>query len=724
MTSRSNDIPVESLGSGVASTSNSRRRRDTATTAVAYSVLHNSHNEGGEKLKSKSEIHAKELLSNKLNVDSNINTTNKAVNTNSQTMDRKPPAVATPPKEQPPRSSRRTHRRSTDMNDDAIFPGTRQMGYGGENLMNDMNLSFSPGPTARAAPPVARASTAMAMASNHAARPPPEPPVAWPSNYQPPPYHMAQHAAWTTSFASPSKRQKTLHHSPEHRRTDRAKRGGTNRPGKYQDYSHLDEDDVLENLLFLSSTEKKKRPLVEKKNDAMDCEEKMDSKQSAKKKGNESDGKQLTVDTANNDLPRGLSAFANNNTFPMKLHQILSSDEHSNAVVWLPHGRAWKVVNMDLLEKEFLPKFFNHRRRESFRRQVDCWNFRRIVKGADAGAYYHEKFLRGMPHISLLMTESKKSKRSPSHSKMLDIHPHYYAVSRANPLPEPGRSTPRINRANGRNQYDESIRHVDANQMPYNNNGEDNHPTVVAGDATSPSSSEDDSFSTLQDDNPPDFYANPMPPCIIADAEEKTVESDVTDEEEYERRRAAVMARQWYDQHNHWASSFYNGVTTADLNAFYHLQFGNSNNILPAVGTMAFAPPAPMIPPQYPGYAIPPAPGAYPPMAYMPLFPPSMSMAPAFHPHPPHGYQPFYLPAAAVYAPPPAGYAGYHHHVYHNVYPHADSNAPVSHHRMMMSGGAPHAPYQDVTQSNEEWREMKRKQEADESGDGNGFESG
>lgn len=436
MTSRSNDIPVDSLGSGVASTSNSRRRRDTAATAVAYSVLHNSHNGGDEKLKSKSEIHAKELLSNKLNLNPDINTTNEAVNTNSQTMDRKPPAVATPPKEPPPRSSRRTHRRDADMNDDAIFPGPRQMGNAGENLMHEMNLSFSPGHTARAAPPVARASTATAMASNYAARPPPEPPVAWPPNYQPPSYHLAQHAAWTTSFASPSKRQKTHHHSPQHHRTDHAKKGGKNRPGKYQDYSHLDEDDVLENLLFLSS-EKKKRPFVQKMNQAdpgeavptggaVDCEEKMESKQSAKKKGNEPDGKQVTVDTANNDLPRGLSAFANNNNFPMKLHHILSSDEHSNAVVWLPHGRAWKIVNMDLLEKEVLPKFFNHRRRESFRRQVDCWNFRRIVKGADAGAYYHEVSLDIFCFDYLAFTAVSY----PVSLRFLCIRPTYFILSR------------------------------------------------------------------------------------------------------------------------------------------------------------------------------------------------------------------------------------------------------------------------------------------------------
>ncbi|KAL7464938.1 hypothetical protein ACHAXS_005273 [Conticribra weissflogii] len=250
--------------------------------------------------------------------------------------------------------------------------------------------------------PVARASAATAMASNHAALAPPEPPVAWPPQYPPPTYHPPHHGAWKYSYAPPSKKQKAHHHFAEHPRIDHAKKAGRNRPGKYRDYSHLGEDDVLENLLFLSSSSlEKKRPSVVKTEqagsggnapagDAVDCGGEMDSKQCAKNKGNESDEKQPAVDSANIDTSHGLVAFANNSTFPMKLHQILSTDEHSNAVVWLTHGRAWKVVSMDALEREVLPKFFNHRRRESFRRQVDCWNFRRIVRGADAGAYYHE----------------------------------------------------------------------------------------------------------------------------------------------------------------------------------------------------------------------------------------------------------------------------------------------------------------------------------------------
>ncbi len=313
---------------------------------------------------------------------------------------------------------------------------------------------------------------------------------------------------------------------------------------------------------------------------------------------------------------------------------------------------------------------------------------------------------------------------------MLDILPHYYAVSRANPLPEPGRTNPPTNRDNGNphaaDQHEDSIRYAHFNQMPNNNNGQDYHPTIVAADATSPSSSEGDSFSTLHDDNPPDFYANPMPPCIIADTEEKTVESDVTDEEECERRRAAAMARQWYDQHNQWASSFYNGFAAADLNAFYQLQFGNNNNICPSAGAMAFAPPSSMMPTQYPGYTLPPAPGAYPPVAYMHFFPPSMAMASGFPPPPPHAYHQFYFPAAAVYAPPPAGYAAYHHHVYHNLYPqvgHVDSNVPVNHRHRTMPGGAPPAPHEDAVQSNAEWGEMPPRQEAEESDKGNGFES-
>lgn len=76
--------------------------------------------------------------------------------------------------------------------------------------------------------------------------------------------------------------------------------------------------------------------------------------------------------------------------FPAKLHGILSSDKFINSIVWLPHGRAWKVVDQKVFKNEVLPSFFNHCSTSSFMRQVNNWNFTRILSGPDEGAYYHQ----------------------------------------------------------------------------------------------------------------------------------------------------------------------------------------------------------------------------------------------------------------------------------------------------------------------------------------------
>ncbi|KAL7461299.1 hypothetical protein ACHAXS_001731, partial [Conticribra weissflogii] len=133
-------------------------------------------------------------------------------------------------------------------------------------------------------------------------------------------------------------------------------------------------------------------------------------------------------------------------SFPIVLHEILSrSEEFGEAICWLPHGRAWKILRDDLLVENVLPIFFNHKSRASFLRQVNNWNFKRVLHGPDENAYYHEKFLRGLPHVSFLMKQSQSERRkNPSAkksdhsivSRMLDIPPDFYAITKEHPLPD------------------------------------------------------------------------------------------------------------------------------------------------------------------------------------------------------------------------------------------------------------------------------------------------
>lgn len=57
-------------------------------------------------------------------------------------------------------------------------------------------------------------------------------------------------------------------------------------------------------------------------------------------------------------------------TFPVKLHDMLSSPSFSHLIAWMPHGRAWKVLKIKVFEERVLPQYFRSGRYSSFMRQV------------------------------------------------------------------------------------------------------------------------------------------------------------------------------------------------------------------------------------------------------------------------------------------------------------------------------------------------------------------
>ena len=62
-------------------------------------------------------------------------------------------------------------------------------------------------------------------------------------------------------------------------------------------------------------------------------------------------------------------------TFPMKLHDILSSWEYRHIICWMPHGRSWKVLDKELLASVVCRENFNHDSFGSFNRSVNGWGF-------------------------------------------------------------------------------------------------------------------------------------------------------------------------------------------------------------------------------------------------------------------------------------------------------------------------------------------------------------
>lgn len=115
--------------------------------------------------------------------------------------------------------------------------------------------------------------------------------------------------------------------------------------------------------------------------------------------------------------------------FLAKLHAILARSDLEGIITWLPHGRAWRVINIPEFESQVIPKYFVHAKYTSFIRQANGWGFRRMIQGPDHGAYYHERFLRGLPHLC------KKMKRTSKEVVARTEEPDLGAISRLHPVP-------------------------------------------------------------------------------------------------------------------------------------------------------------------------------------------------------------------------------------------------------------------------------------------------
>jgi len=91
-------------------------------------------------------------------------------------------------------------------------------------------------------------------------------------------------------------------------------------------------------------------------------------------------------------------------TFPMKLLQILSRDDISDIITWMPHGRSFIFIDPERFTNEILPNYFRKSKFSSFIRKLYRWGFRQIRKGPDSDSYFHLLFQREkkslMKHLS------------------------------------------------------------------------------------------------------------------------------------------------------------------------------------------------------------------------------------------------------------------------------------------------------------------------------------
>lgn len=79
---------------------------------------------------------------------------------------------------------------------------------------------------------------------------------------------------------------------------------------------------------------------------------------------------------------------------------------------------------------EVVPKYFTMKKYQSFQRQINGWGFKLLNKkaGNDKGAYYHEFFSRGMPHLLVLIQRMPPTEKVKvlKYESPTDEEPNFY----------------------------------------------------------------------------------------------------------------------------------------------------------------------------------------------------------------------------------------------------------------------------------------------------------
>mmetsp|Transcript_609 Transcript_609/g.1323 ORF Transcript_609/g.1323 Transcript_609/m.1323 type:complete len:496 (+) Transcript_609:226-1713(+) len=132
----------------------------------------------------------------------------------------------------------------------------------------------------------------------------------------------------------------------------------------------------------------------------------------------------------------------NKATFPTALFDILADPELDGIIAWLPHGRSWRLVDVDKFNEQVLSSYFNQSKYTSFIRQVNGWGFRRVQTGPEANSYYHELFLRGKSNLLKFMrrqpasaTNSQGGSSAKSRKEREGSDPDFYEMAETYPLP-------------------------------------------------------------------------------------------------------------------------------------------------------------------------------------------------------------------------------------------------------------------------------------------------
>ena len=132
-------------------------------------------------------------------------------------------------------------------------------------------------------------------------------------------------------------------------------------------------------------------------------------------------------------------------------------------------------------------RYFKQTKLTSFQRQLNLYGFRRLTQGADAGAYYHELFLRVRPNLCHRMTRQKVKGTGHKQAADAKTEPNFYEMS----IPSSSSVSPPIPRSNeqyNKNMSNQSTRPLQPQQLQYSMNNKPTMPTVSVETSTTRSS--------------------------------------------------------------------------------------------------------------------------------------------------------------------------------------------------------------------------------------------
>jgi len=109
------------------------------------------------------------------------------------------------------------------------------------------------------------------------------------------------------------------------------------------------------------------------------------------------------MENQNNQLSINEMGEESSKIFPQRLMELLNEPSNHDAIIWLPHGKAFLIIDRQKFSTKVLPKYFRKTKYASFTRKLNRWNFSRITQGQDLGTYYHEFFQRGQEALCIQM---------------------------------------------------------------------------------------------------------------------------------------------------------------------------------------------------------------------------------------------------------------------------------------------------------------------------------